>query len=65
MFPAAPSLENRVAGTVREVVYRGSQQEVWLDPHGIRLTLRGDVSIRPGQPVEIGLPVESLRVLHE
>ena len=65
IFPAPAGMPNRVIGTVREVVYRGNHQDVWLDQHDLRLQLRGDTQIQTGQSIEVGLPAEKLRVLHE
>ncbi len=64
VFPAPADCANRVDGIVREVIYRGDHQEVWLDPQGLRLTLSGDTRLRPGDSITVSLPAENLRVLY-
>jgi spermidine/putrescine transport system ATP-binding protein len=64
IYPVTPACPNRITGTVREVIYRGDHQEVWLDPQGLRFTASGITPLRIGDSIEVGLPSENLRVLY-
>jgi spermidine/putrescine transport system ATP-binding protein len=64
-YPVTPACLNRVKGTVREVIYRGDHQEVWLDPQGLRFNVSGKTPVCIGEGIEVGLPAGNLRVLYE
>lgn len=64
VFPVPAACPNRLSGHVREVIYRGDHQEVWLESHAFRLHVGGDSPVEPGQSIEVGLPPDSLRVLY-
>ncbi|MBC8041771.1 MAG: TOBE domain-containing protein, partial [Opitutaceae bacterium] len=64
IYPVTPACPNHVTGTIREVIYRGDHQEIWLDPLGLRFTTSGGVTLRVGERIEVGLPAENLRVLY-
>ena len=63
-FPAAGSPLNRVRGKVREKIFRGDHQDVWLEPHGLRLRLPSHERVNAGDMIEATLPPDRLRVLH-
>ena len=65
VHPAPAASPNRIQGRVREIVYHGDHKDIWLDPHGLRLNVRGDAHLAVGDAIEVSLPVENLRILHE
>lgn len=64
-FPAGPEMRNRISGRVREIIFRGDHQDVWLDPHGLRLRLGNRMQLSKGDVVHASLPPENLSVLHD
>jgi len=62
--PTPPPV-NGVAARVRDVVYRGSHQEVWLEPGNLRVRAAPYPALSPGQEVWAGLPPEGLVVLDD
>ena len=62
--PGEPPI-NGVAARVRDVVYRGSHQEVWLEPGNLRVRATPYPPLSPGQEVWAELPPEGLVVLDD
>lgn len=62
--PTPPPV-NGVAARVRDVVYRGSHQEVWLEPGNLRVRAAPYPALSAGQEVWAGLPPEGLVVLDD
>jgi len=60
-----PRGHNCLRVRVREVVYRGSHQEAWLEPGGLRVRAAAHPALRPGQEVAVHLPKEALVVLDD
>ncbi len=64
LYPIPQTCTNRVSGTVREAIYRGDHQEIWLAPQGLRFTTSGCTPLKIGDHIEVGLPTDNLRVLY-
>lgn len=60
-----PRGSNCVQAQVREVVYRGSHQEAWLEPGGLRVRAAPYPPLRPGEEVVAHLPKDALVVLDD
>ncbi|RIH87557.1 ABC transporter ATP-binding protein [Calidithermus roseus] len=60
-----PRGSNCVQVQVREVVYRGSHQEAWLEPGGLRVRAAPYPPLRPGEEVVAHLPKDALVVLDD
>ncbi|WP_040779893.1 ABC transporter ATP-binding protein [Calidithermus timidus] len=60
-----PRGSNCLRAQVREVVYRGSHQEAWLEPGGLRLRAAPYPPLRPGEEVVAHLPKDALVVLDD
>jgi spermidine/putrescine transport system ATP-binding protein len=60
-----PRDSNCLRAQVREVVYRGSHQEAWLEPGGLRVRTAPYPPLHPGEEVLVHLPKEALVVLDD
>jgi spermidine/putrescine transport system ATP-binding protein len=60
-----PRGSNCLRAQVREVIYRGSHQEAWLEPGGLRVRTAPYPPLRPGEEVLAQLPKEALVVLDD
>ncbi|WP_027883069.1 ABC transporter ATP-binding protein [Meiothermus rufus] len=57
--------QNGLRVRVREVVYRGAYQEVWLEPGSLRVRAAPHPTLHAGQELWAELPTEALVVLDE
>ncbi|MCL4455395.1 MAG: ABC transporter ATP-binding protein [Deinococcus sp.] len=57
--------QNGLRSKVREVVYRGSYQEAWLDPGDLRIRFAPHPQLQAGQEIWAVLPKEALVVLSD
>ena len=56
---------NAVRGTVREVIYRGTNLDVWLDPGPLRVRTAAATQLKPDDQIWLELPPEGLVTLVE